>query len=552
MRKLFIFIIIIGIAVFAYTHFHSQNDAAKLNAHYAVLSIVSGSENKGLEPIIQKWAKQQGYSIHLKYMGSVDISHCLKLGKGCEYDAIWPANSLWITLGDTQHVVRHEKSILRSPVVLGLKKTIAESLGWIDNPNVTITDILNAAEAGKFRLGMTSATQSNSGTSAYIGFLYAMAKRPDILLPEHLNDPTIQDRVRRILATVDRGSGSSGWLKEAYVANPDKLDAIFNYEAMIIEANLGWTNKHGKKIPGLVARNQEPLYAIYPTDGIMIADSTLGYIDKNNAAKENVFLALQNYLLSKSIQEQIKAMGRRTGIIGLDVEAADTFVWNPQWGIDIQRQIATIPVPSANVIMQALNLYQTSLRKPSLTVWVLDVSGSMGGDGIQQLRNAMFNLLDPTIAATNLLQIGAKDVTIVIPFNHGVVAVWKLTGNQSDEILTLLQKTQTLHASGGTNMYGALLKALEEIHVYHNKGTLWNYLPAIVAMTDGRSDSNSKSAFLHQLDKLPFGKDIPIHAIAFGNSDESQLRQLTKLSIGRLFHSKGDLPKTLRKAKGYN
>jgi len=77
-------------------------------------------------------------------------------------------------------------------------------------------------------------------------------------------------------------------------------------------------------------------------------------------------------------------------------------------------------------------------------------------------------------------------------------------------------------------------------------------LPAIVAMTDGKSSEAREGAFHRALETLPYAKDVPIHTIAFGESDERQLEDLSSLTVGRLFHSGGDLPKTLRKARGYN
>ncbi|MGB0749873.1 MAG: substrate-binding domain-containing protein [Magnetospiraceae bacterium] len=79
----------------------------------ADLVIVSGSENEALEPVIMDWANANKVSIAIKYLGSVDISLALESGKSIPYDAVWPANSLWIELGDSQRVVKHEKSIFR-------------------------------------------------------------------------------------------------------------------------------------------------------------------------------------------------------------------------------------------------------------------------------------------------------------------------------------------------------------------------------------------------------------------------------------------------------
>lgn len=507
----------------------------------ADLSIVSGSENKALQPIVEAWARKQGVAIEISYQGSVDIYRLLQQGSNTEFDAVWPANHLWIELGDEQKIVKHEKSIMRSPVVLGVKKDIAEQLSWANNANVSIRDILDATDQKRFRLAMTSATQSNSGASAYFGFLYAMANYPDTLTSANLNDPEVQKQVKALLGNVNRSSGSSGWLKEALIQHPDRFDAMFNYEAMLIEAN-----------QMLISKGQQPLCAIYPKDGLMVADSPLGLIDKKDQKKEQLFLELQAHLLSKQVQQQIENTGRRTGLLGMDVSNNDKSIWNPDWCIDTQRAIAPIPTPEQRVIQQALNLYQTDLRKPSLTVWVLDVSGSMQGEGISDLRTAMTTLLDNEQAQTHLLQSGKNDITFIIPFSNDVEAIWKVQGNSLTEQTAALQKVNQLQAGGGTDLYLALKTALETLKPYYDDGTLWDYLPAIVAMTDGRSMDKSLPFFEQTKDRLPYAMDIPIHAIAFGQANPEQLKALTEQSVGRFFDSHGDLPKTLRKAKGYN
>lgn len=517
-----------------------QQQVVKNQQQAPDLSIVSGSENQALQPLIERWADEQDVNIEIVYQGSVDIYRSLQQGTDIPFDAVWPANHLWIELGDTHNVVRHEQSIMRSPVVLGLKRSIAQQLGW-DKQAVSVTDILQAAEQSKFRLAMTSATQSNSGANAYLSFLYAMSGYPDTLKLTHLNDPQVQERVQRLLATVDRSSGSSGWLKEAFQQHPEHFDAMFNYESLIIEAN-----------QSLQQQQQEPLQVIYPQNGVAVADSPLGYIDKGNAEKEQLFLALQAHLLAESTQQYIENMGRRTGLLGMQVSKPDYQVWNPDWGIKAQEDIAVIPTPQQAVIQAALDMYQTELRKPSLTVWVLDVSGSMAGQGMADLQRAMTTLLDPKLAQQHLLQMGEKDITIIIPFSGGVEAIWQLSGNQPSTLQQALQHVQKLEAGGGTDLYAALATALQQLEPFAEKGELRNYLPAIVAMTDGRSNERNIFAFQQALQRLPFVQDVPIHAIAFGEADDAQMQALAAQSIGRFFKVKQDLPSILRKAKGYN
>lgn len=503
------------------------------------LAIVSGSENRALEPIVHEWARETGNTVEIVYQGSVDIARSLEAGAE-GIDAVWPAHSLWIELGDSGDLVRHRASILRSPVVLGLAQPIAERLGWIGRTDLTIDAIAEAAASGAFRLAMTSATQSNSGASAYLGFLYAFAGDPDLLTADHLADRTVQERTRSLLSQVDRSSGSSGWLKDSLVANPGAYDAMINYEAVILEANVALTEA-----------GRAPLHLIYPANGLSVADSPLGFVDHGDATKEDAFLALQAHLLSPDVQARIVAEGRRAGLLGLDA-TADAPIWNAGWGVDLTRAIAPVPTPEAPVIREALRLYQTDLRKPSLTVWLLDVSGSMEGAPLDQLKEAMRLLLDPEAAALDLLQPSARDVTIVLPFNHETGTPTRIDGADPAALARGVAAVNALRADGGTDLYYALGQAFAALKDFADAGTLFDYLPAIVAMTDGASDTGNRDRLLEYMDALGFARDVPIHAIAFGQADEDQLRELNEATIGRLFNAGDDLAGALRSAKGYN
>ena len=149
----------------------SRAGAQVIGSGGETLRILSGSENKELEPLLEECAKKNHVTLEMYYKGSLDIMHILETDSS-SYDAVWPANSLWLNIGDKKHVVKHTESISVTPVVLGMKKSLAESLGFTDR-EVSVQDILDAVTDGKFTFCMTSATQSNSGASAYIGFLYA-------------------------------------------------------------------------------------------------------------------------------------------------------------------------------------------------------------------------------------------------------------------------------------------------------------------------------------------------------------------------------------------
>ncbi len=505
------------------------------------LHIAAGSESKEIEPIIKQFAQDEGFGVQMHYIGSVDMMLDLS-AQYFVHDAVLPANSMWIRLGDSElHRVSDEASIMRSPVVLGVKKSKAQELGWID-AEVSVDDILQAVRSRKLRFAMTSATQSNSGASAYMGMLHALSGQPAVLDATHLEQPDVRERIEALLAGVDRSSGSSGWLKDMFLKKYDSLDAMFNYEAMVIAANRE-----------LAAQNREPLYAIYPSDGLAIADSTLGFVKKSdNSHKKEYFIKLRDHLLRKETQQEIFKTGFRTALIGMNPGDIDKDVYNPAWGIDLERTISPIPWPKAEVIRQALFLYQTTFRKPSFTVYLLDVSGSMQGEGLAELKRAMGGLLDQQQAGEYLLQVSDQDRMAVIPFNSRVGQPVAIEGNDPARLQELLDYVYRMQAGGGTNIYAPVASALQFFQA--NSDTLENYLPAIVLMTDGKSNAGSLQQVQSAWANMNAGFDLPpIFGVTFGKADDTQLQELARFSVGRVFDGrKGGLVKAFRKAKGYN
>ena len=127
----------------------------------ATLSIASGSENKEVATAIQKAADQSNVAVTMHYMGSLEIMNALKAG-GQNYDAVWPASSMWISMGDAKHIVKDAASTSTTPIVFGIAKSKAVKLGWADDSGATkpvsTADILAAVSDGKLTFSMTSAT----------------------------------------------------------------------------------------------------------------------------------------------------------------------------------------------------------------------------------------------------------------------------------------------------------------------------------------------------------------------------------------------------------
>ncbi len=508
--------------------------------------IIAGSGNKDFEDILKKWGTDHNVDIQITYKGSLDIMGLLKDGS-IEYEAIWDGDSLWTSMGDVHHLIKDRESIMRSPVVFGVKRPIAEKLGWIGK-EVSIQEILAAAESEKFRVWMTSATQSNSGASAYFGFLYAFAQPKDVLTSENLRDPEVRAKTKRLLATIDRVGDSSGWLVTLCLQEYDRCDAMFNYESHIIKLN-----------QKLVQDNRAPLYIVYPTPGLGIADFPFSYVDRNKPDMEKTFLELQKYLLSDDVQKVLAARGRRVGLGGT-AGIANPAVFSPDWGVDLTRGVSGLRMPDTPVIWEALDLYQTVLRKASFTVYLLDFSGSMGqatgsGDGTtgaQQLKNAMGTLLDQQEAGEYLLQGSPDDVTRVLAFDDTIINEnelndWTVEGNDPSAMKGLLARVQGLSPRNATNIYLPVARALQFMRA---KG-IGNRLPAIILMTDGQSNRSDIREVKNAIAATGL-ENVPVFGITFGDAKSDQLQELANLTGGQVFDGTKDLLTAFRKAKGNN
>jgi Ca-activated chloride channel homolog len=494
--------------------------------------ILSGSENESLEPLVKTFGLRNGFDIHMQYKGSVDVMTSLQSAE-TSADSIWPASSLWISLGDKNKRVKYAKSVMASPVVWGIQRDIAEKLGFIDQP-VRVKDILVAVRDKKLKFLMTSATQSNSGAMAYLGFLFALLGNPSSITDKDLSRADVTTGLGQIFQGVERSSGSSGWLKELFLKGD--YTAMVNYESLLIETN-----------QVLISLRKTPLYLIYPIDGIVMADSPIGFISHGDSRKEEFFRKLQSYLLSDEVQGELLKMGRRTGFGGV-LENTDPNVFNPNWGIHPEKVLTTIALPQSEIIWSALNLYQSEVRKPSYTVFCLDFSSSMSGPGEDLLKKAMRLILDPESAKEHLLQSTKKDRIVIYPFSSKVWSPIPVASANPKSLDEALHKINALMPEGQTDIFSCAMEAFTHLS---NQKDLSHFVPSVILMTDGHSNTGKQLSDLGALAQ-EYGNRIPIFPIYFGAADLKQLESIADLTSGRVFDGTNDLTNAFRHAKGYN
>jgi len=259
-----------------------KNDFDKI-IYNKTFSILSNPDNKVYMDELVKYGKQNNINIEVSYADDLEAMDVLKEE---EYDALWMSNSIWLYMLDGVKVI-NSKSISVNPVVMGIKKSKAETLGFVDN-NIYNRDIMNAIKDGKLKYVMTSVTKTNTGLTAYLGFLNSLAGSPEILSMEMLDNEDLKNNLKSLFSGVERVSGSDTFLEDMFLSS-DSYEAVIASESSLININ-----------KELVSNNKEPLYLLYPVDGVAINDSPFAYIDHDQNKLEQ-FNKLQSYLLSKFI-----------------------------------------------------------------------------------------------------------------------------------------------------------------------------------------------------------------------------------------------------------
>lgn len=535
MLPILLFILII-IAMFNYVARDNSKDISNSNNKNETkiaettddtneLNLISSQENKNIEEIIKEHAKKQGYNVNIEYAGTLDIIQMLNSGK--KFDGVWLSNSIWgYMLDDVK--LSNSKCTSINPVVFAIKKSKAKELGFIGKEIYT-KDIVKAISDGKLKFSMSNPTVTNSGASAYLGFLSTLAGNPEVLTSSDINNEELKAKIKTLFSGMEKSSGDEDYLETSFING--NYEAVVSYESSIIDINKE-LEKQGK----------ETLYAIYPIDGVSVSDSPLAYIDNKNENKKNMFEDLQSYILSNEGQKLLQEKGKRTWYGGINANA-DKTIFNPEWGIDTTKYISPIKYPSTTVIKEALNLYQNELRKPVHIVFCLDYSGSMNGSGIEQLRKAMKYVLTSE-ASDNFIQFSEKDKIDVVAFENDADTVWSATnGLQTQGLLNLINSKSP---TGATALFPACEKALDLLKNEDES----KYNLSVVLMTDGMGNIGSMESLEQKYKEI--NKQIPIYSITFGFANEKQLDNIASFSNAKVFDGTEDLVKAFKEVRGYN
>ena len=327
-------------------------------------------------------------------------------------------------------------------------------------------------------------------------------------------------------------AGSSGWLADSYFRDQDRLDGMINYESVLLSLNDN---------PDL----REKLELIYPKEGIITADYPIMLL---NADKRAAFDRLVDYLRSASFQEEVMTRTMRRPV---NTEVA----LNSVFPTDL---LVELPFPnSAEVINELVFSYLDEQRVPAHAFFVLDVSGSMEGERLTDLKRALVNLTGQDESVTGqFARFLARERLTLMPFSDRLedVRTFDIRDPDADsaDMTQIRSYTDNLVASGGTAIFSTLEEAYERAQQAQRQDPDRYY--SIVVLSDGdNTEGVPLSDFLEYYRNLPEdARGIKTFAVLFGAADAASMDTVAETTGGRVFDSRSTaLSQVFKQIRGY-
>lgn len=490
------------------------------------LRVLAGSEVQDMAPILEDMEKATGVHLEFEYMGTLDGTEALVGGGDIDWDATWfPSNRYLSLFPEGQDLIDESTSIMRSPVVLGIKPDVADQLGWSSGTAPSWQDVVSAIEAGDLSYGMTSPVASNSGFTTLVQAATALVGTGTVLTDADIE--TVTPLLEGFAEGQDLASGSSGWLAERFVEDPDAVDAIFNYESVLSGLDID-------------------LDTVVPSDGSITSDYPLTLLGGASAETAEAYDAVVEYLMGDEVQKRISDVTHRRTTATAPDAAATTY---------------ELPFPAQlQTVQQLLRTWVSTARKPAQMVFAIDTSGSMSqGSRMDDLHEALrvlsgepatdsggFLTLQPRERITYLefADVLKSEITVEIPVDQaGYSAAMAQINDQVDDY----------YPGGGTAIYDTVETALEQAVADAGDDSI----SSVVLFSDGANGSGADLDdftrwYQDFVESTPAAARVPVHAIVFAEADADEMRELTELTGGRTFiAADASLASVFREIRGY-
>jgi Ca-activated chloride channel family protein len=268
---------------------------------------------------------------------------------------------------------------------------------------------------------------------------------------------------------------------------------------------------------------KEPLRAIYPSDGVHVADNpavVLGgdWVDSLQRSAAQDFLA---FAVTEQGQNVVKASGYRSIQGELDPEVSGTGRY--------AQTLQPLPLPKAETLVAMQGSFP-DVRKRARALFLVDVSESMvqdpGANKLQRAKDAVVKALDH-FTGEDEIGLAAFSHEGDGPLQPGIVTpVAPLKSNKAD----LIAKLNELKAVDATPLFEAVSRFAGE----QAKGYKDDFINTIVLLSDGKNDTRHPGdlgGVSEQLSHQNHSTPVLVFTLAYGpDADVPTLLQIAKAS----------------------
>ena len=400
--------------------------------------------------------------------------------------------------------------VAQSPLVIAMWRPLAESLGW-PGRDLGWLDIGSLAadpgaweyySGGQFgdtlRLGHTHPGLSATGVSTLLALVQAAEFQSEAVTVEEIQQPIVQASIGAFEGAVAWFSSSTATLAQTMRDRGSQfLGAAIVYESDVIH--------YGGGDPEIVP--------VYPFEGTFVAQHAACADANGDTEAARLF---RDYLRG----EEAQALAVEVGLRPVNEEVPVGTPLDETRGVDLSQPETIFASPTVDTLFAVQDVWQ-SARKDVNLVMLLDVSGSMAGDKIVNVRQA---------AAQFVEQMGDDDYISIIAFSSAPTPiVWhRPVGGNRDKIAAAIE---SLEAEGDTTLYDAIGDGASLLAETQSSETA----NAMVVLSDGL-DTGSFRYDAASAAEAAVDTGATVFTIAYGSdADEELMEEIAIRANGNFF-----------------
>ena len=382
-----------------------------------------------------------------------------------------PSNAVWAEMARAQGA---EVAVVADRLVgniagVVMKTTVADGLK-AGKPEIAVTDLVDAAIAGKLVLGYTNPFSSATGLNFLLTVLQTFAHGEE----SGMLSPDVASAFEQFQKSVPFVALTTTQMRDS-VEQDRSLDAfVLEYQLYVQTPSL----RSGYVFVPFGLRHDNPLYAVGPL----------------SAEKREALERFAQYAQGAEPQ----ALATRYGF-------NPTLAWSPPF---------EAPTGKTAIAAQRLWKQRKDAGRPIAAVFLADVSGSMAGSRIEQLRQSLIDgggFISPDNAIG--LATFSSQVTVQLP-----IRPFQLLHKAAFQTAA-----RRLEAGGDTAMYNGVVAALQMLVDYRKANP--ESRPMLFVLTDGETN---RGLTFDKVEAIVAGLGIPVYTVGF-DADIGELGRLSGL-----------------------